>query len=314
MRATFLGTGGSIPQAGRNPSGVALEMEGDLLLFDCGEGSQRQMMKYKTGFEADQIYVSHVHGDHVLGLPGLSQTWTFQGREKDVSVFCPEGTSRVIRDCFELAGHRPPYEVRVNEVEPGDVVRADGYDVRAFETRHGAIESVGYAVVEHQRKGEFDRERAESLGVPRHLFSRLHEGEDVELEDGTVVRSEQVVGEPRPGRKFVYTGDTRPSEAVLEASRDACLLVHDGTFGEDHAERAVETNHSTARDAAETAREADVELLALTHVSSRYSASADELEGQAREAHDRSFVAEDGDRVVIEYPDKDRQTRVVDTD
>jgi ribonuclease Z len=312
FRVTFLGTGGSIPQAPRSPSGVAVEYEGDLMLFDCGEGTQRQMMKYTTGFTVNDVFITHEHGDHLLGLPGLTQTWTFQGRDEPVRIYCPSSVVEHVRDCVELAGHRPQYDVEVKAVGDGTVVRRDGYEIVAFETDHGRVDSVGYALVEDERKGRFDRDRAEELGVtPGPKFSKLHEGNPVELEDGTVVEPDEVVGEPRPGRKFVYTGDTRPTDRTVKVARDASLLVHDGMFAGDNEERAVETGHSTAREAAEVARRADAELLALTHVSSRYSDDASPLENEARQVFTDSFVATDGDEVVLEYPDKDRETRVV---
>lgn len=312
FRVTFLGTGGSVPQAGRSPSAVAVEREGDLMLFDCGEGTQRQMMKYQTGFTVDSVFVTHKHGDHLLGIPGLTQTWTFQGRDEPVRIYCPHSVVEHARDCVTLAGHRPPYDIEIKPVGDGTVVDRGDYEVRAFETEHGSVDSVGYAVVEDERKGRFDRERAEELGVPPGpLFSKLHEGETVELEDGTVVESEQVVGEPRPGRKFVYTGDTRPTDRTVEEAKDASLLVHDGMFADDKEERAHETGHSTAREAAEVAQEAGAELLALTHVSSRYSDDVSPLENEARGVFENSFVASDGDTVVVEYPEKERETRRV---
>jgi ribonuclease Z len=312
FRVTFLGTGGSIPQTKRAPSAVAVEREGDLMLFDCGEGTQRQMMRYGTGFTVDDIFITHEHGDHLLGVPGLTQTWTFQGRDEPVRIYCPESVVDYVHDCVGLAGHRPPYDVEVKPVADGTVIRRDGYDIVAFETDHGRVDSVGYAVVEDDRKGRFDRERAEELGVPPGpKFSKLHDGEPVELEDGTVVEPDEVVGEPRPGRKFVYTGDTRPTDRTVEMARDASLLVHDGMFADDNADRAVETGHSTAREAAEVARRADAELLALTHVSSRYSDDPSPLKAASRDEFGDSFVASDGDEVVVEYPEKERDTRLV---
>lgn len=313
LRVTFLGTGGSVPQTARNPSAVMVEREGDRLLFDCAEGTQRQMMRYGTGFTVDSVWISHVHGDHILGLPGLLQTWTFQGRTEPVDIYCPNGTGEVLWDCVHLAGHRPSYDVSVNELRDGEEVGMSGYSVRTFATRHEGVRSLGYALVEDDRKGRFDRERAEELGVPAGpMFSRLHEGEDVELEDGTVVESSEVVGEPRPGRKFVYTGDTRPTEAAREDAEDAELLIHDGMFDSGMEDRARETGHSTAREAAEVARDAGVELLVLTHVSSRYSDGVDVLQREAREVFPDTVVARDGMQVVVEYPEKERETRVVD--
>jgi len=312
FRVTFLGTGGSIPQTTRAPSSVAVKREGDLHLFDCGEGTQRQMMKYGTGFDVDGIYISHIHGDHLLGVPGLTQTWTFQGREEPVRVFCPEGIVDHLRDCVHLGGHRPAYGVEVLGLTDGDTVEHEDYCIRAFETEHGRVESLGYALVEDERRGRFDRERAEDLGVsPGPLFSELHEGNVVELKDGTVVRPEEVVGEARPGRKFVYTGDTRPTERTVEETEDASLLVHDGMFTEELSDRAVKTNHSTAREAASLAEKANPEVLALSHVSSRYSDDPGPLEDEATEFFGNCFVAEDGDEVIIEYPEKERETRLI---
>ena len=312
FRVTFLGTGGSIPQVSRAPSAVAVEREGDLMLFDCGEGTQRQMMEHGTGFTVDDVFITHEHGDHLLGVPGLTQTWTFQGRDEPVRIYCPRDVVDHVRDCVELAGHRPDYDIEVKPVADGTVVRRDGYEVVAFETDHGRVDSVGYAVVEDERKGRFDRDRAEELGVPPGpKFSTLHDGEPVELEDGTVVEPEEVVGEPRPGRKFVYTGDTRPTDRTVEMAQNASLLVHDGMFADDNKDRALNTGHSTAREAAEVARQADAEVLALTHVSSRYSEDPSPLKAQSRDEFADSFVASDGDEVVVEYPEKDRETRLV---
>ena len=312
FRVTFLGTGGSIPQVSRAPSAVAVEREGDLMLFDCGEGTQRQMMEHGTGFTVDDVFITHEHGDHLLGVPGLTQTWTFQGRDKPVRIYCPRDVVDHVRDCVELAGHRPDYDIEVKPVADGTVVRRDEYEVVAFETDHGRVNSVGYAVVEDERKGRFDRDRAEELGVPPGpKFSTLHDGEPVELEDGTVVEPEEVVGEPRPGRKFVYTGDTRPTDRTVEMAQNASLLVHDGMFADDNKDRAIKTGHSTAREAAEVARQADAEVLALTHVSSRYSEDPSLLKAQSRDEFADSFVASDGDEAVVEYPEKDRETRLV---
>ena len=312
FRVTFLGTGGSIPQTRRNPSAVMVEFEGDRLLFDCGEGTQRQMMRHGTGFGVDAIFVSHLHGDHVLGIPGLIQTWSFQGRDAPLTIYGPPGSTSALRDCVHLTGHEPDYPVTVTTLADGDAVDRSGYTVAAVGTEHDAASSVGYALREEERKGRFDREAALDLGVPEGpLFSRLHDGETVELDDGTVVEPEDVVGEPRRGRSMVYTGDTRPTERVVAAAEDAELLVHDGMFADDMEDRARRTGHSTAREAADVAARAGVELLALTHVSSRYADGVDALEREARDRFAEAVVAEDGTEIVVEYPEKDRETRVV---
>ncbi|MCU4926090.1 ribonuclease Z [Halobacteria archaeon AArc-dxtr1] len=313
LRVTFLGTAGAVPTPARNPSSLFVAREGDQLLFDAGEGTQRQLMRFRTGFAISQLFVTHCHGDHVLGIPGLLQTMDFNDREQPLSIHCPTGTRRQIRSLVTLLGNRPSFPVHVNEVGDGDVAyRADEYEVRAFATDHDT-RSVGYALVEDDRKGRFDREHAEELGVPvGPKFSKLHEGEPVELEDGTVVRPEQVVGEPRPGRSLVYTGDTRPTAAAVEVAESPDLLIHDATFAEDRADRATETAHSTARQAAEIARRAGADRLALMHVSSRYAGDVSAHLAEAREVFgaegedgsgEAVFVPEDGQRVELAYPD-----------
>jgi ribonuclease Z len=306
MRVTFLGTGGAVPTTERNPSSVLVNREGDRLLFDAGEGTQRQMMRFGTGFTVSDIFVSHLHGDHVLGLPGLVQTLDFNDREETLSVYAPTGIEEDVEALIHAADNQPSFPVRVYGVAPDEVaVRRDGYEVRTFRTDHDT-NSVGYALVEDERKGRFDRERAEELGVPvGPKFSQLHEGNPVELEDGTVVDPDQVVGDSRPGRRFVYSGDTRPSDAVAEIAASADLLVHDATFADDRAERAADTAHSTARQAAEIASMADAERLALTHISSRYAGDVSDHLEEAREAFDGdAFVPDDGETLDVPYPDE----------
>ncbi|WP_247003338.1 ribonuclease Z [Halosolutus gelatinilyticus] len=310
LRVTFLGTSGAIPTTERNPSAIFVAREGDQLLFDAGEGTQRQMMRFGTGFSISHLFVTHLHGDHVLGIPGLLQTMAFNDREEPLAIHAPHGTRRQLKSLVNALGNRPSFPVRIDEVGDGDVAhRANEYEVRAFGTDHDA-RSVGYALVEDDRKGRFDRERAEELGVPvGPKFSKLHEGEPVELEDGTVVEPDQVVGEPRPGRTIVYTGDTRPTTATIDAADDPGLLIHDATFADDRAERAAETAHSTARQAAEIASRTGADRLALMHLSSRYAGYTDDHEEQAREVFDGDaenvFVPDDGDTLDIPYPDAD---------
>ncbi len=306
MRVTFLGTGGAVPTTERNPSSVLVHREGDRLLFDAGEGTQRQMMRFGTGFTVSDVFVTHLHGDHVLGLPGLVQTMDFNGREDALSIYAPASIESDVRGLVHAADTHPSFPVHVYGVEPGEaaVVR-DGYEVRTIRTAH-RTDAVGYALVEDDRKGRFDRERAEELGVPvGPKFSRLHGGESVELDDGTVVDPEQVVGDPRPGRRVVYTGDTRPTGPVEAAAADADLLIHDATFADDWADRAADTGHATAREAAELADRAGVERLALTHISSRYAGDVSDHLAEAREAFDGEvFVPDDGETCEIPYPDE----------
>ena len=305
LRVTFLGTSGAVPTAARNPSAIHLNREGEELLFDCGEGTQRQMMRFGTGFSVSHVFLTHIHGDHVLGLPGLLQTLDFNDRVEPLSIHTPRGTADNVRRLITALDTDIAFPLEIEEVSADEIVHGDDeYEIRSFPTDH-RTRSVGYALIEDDRRGRFDRERAEELGVPvGPAFGRLHTGETVELEDGTVVEPEQVVGPPRSGRRVVYTGDTRPTEATIEAARGADLLIHDATFGDDWAKRAGETGHTTAREAGEIATEAGAKRLVLTHVSSRYAGDVSRLIREAREAFPgEAFVAEDGQRIEVEYPE-----------
>ena len=305
MRVTFLGTSGAVPTTQRNTSALLVNRDGDRLLFDCGEGTQRQMMRFSTGFAVDHIFVTHCHGDHVLGIPGLVQTFDFNDRERPLAVHAPHGTRGKIEDLVHAAGNDPSFPVRVNQVGPDEVVldRAE-YEVRAVRTDH-RTNAVGYAIVEDDRKGRFDREKAEEeLGLPPGPeYSKLHRGEPVEHQ-GRTIEPEEVVGPPRPGRRIVYTGDTRPTDAVAAAAEDADLLVHDATFADDWADRAKETAHSTAREAAAIADRAGAKRLALTHISTRYAGDHSPIEREAREHFDGdAWVPDDGEKLEVPFPD-----------
>ncbi len=306
MHVTFLGTSGAIPSAERNTSSVLVRRSGDRFLFDCGEGTQRQMMRFRTGFDVSHVFLSHLHGDHVLGLPGLCQTWDFNERQRPLVVHTPPGTRDDIESLLSVAGTDPSYSVSVRVAQPGTaVLTRDDFEIRAFRTDH-RTNSVGYALVEDERKGRFDRERAEALGVPvGPKFSKLHRGEDVELDDGTVVRSDDVVGPARPGRRLVYTGDTRPTDVTVSAARGADLLIHESSFADDNEERATITGHSTAREAATIARRAGVRRLVLTHVSTRYGTATDRLERQAADEFDGEiYLPDDGAELEVPFPDE----------
>lgn len=305
LRVTFLGTSAAIPTTARNPSGILVNREGDRLLFDAGEGIQRQMMRFGTGFTVRDVFLTHLHGDHVLGLPGLLQTWEFMDRDEPVTIHTPTGTAEPLRRFLFALHTRPGYGARIETVAPGDVaLEADDYTVRTFETAHDAV-SVGYVLAEAERKGRFDRERAEELGVPAGpLFSQLHEGTPVELDDGRVIQPEQVVGPPRPGRTLVYTGDTRPTDTTVAAASAPDLLIHDATFTDALCDRAETTAHTTAREAGRIASDADAHRLALTHFSSRYASDMGDHRREASEAFDGDvIVPDDGQTLDLPYPD-----------
>ena len=293
IRVTFLGTAASRPTTGRNVSGLAVQREGDLMLFDCGEGTQRQMMRYATGFNVGAIFITHMHADHFLGITGLLRTMGLQGRVEPLELYGPPGSSETLNVMVHLGAERTPFEVPIRELSPGDAVRRAGYEVRAFAVEHG-VRAVGYALIEDDRLGRFDVERARALGVPEGpLFGRLHHGQPIQV-DGRTIDPSEVVGPTRAGRRVVFTGDTKPSRLVAEVAQCADLLVHDCTFAEEEAERAAETMHATAAGAARVAREAGVRRLFLTHISARYADNPRMLEEEACAFFPGARVAQDG--------------------
>jgi ribonuclease Z len=303
LSVTFLGTGAACPTIERNVSGLALQREGETLLFDCGEGTQRQMMRYGVGFTFAEVFFTHFHADHMLGIIGLLRTMGLQDRTAPVTLYGPPGAERILNAAMNLGVERNKFPVAVQEVRPGDCLRRAEYDIVVFETDHRA-DTVGYALAEHTRLGRFHPEQARELGVPEGpLWGELHRGRSVRLDDGRVVAPEDLVGPPRRGRTVVYSGDTRPHLALIEAARGADLLIHEATFGGDEAERAVETGHSTASEAARVAVEAGVRRLVLTHISPRYSRDAPELLAEARAVFPESQIARDGMVVDIPFAD-----------
>jgi ribonuclease Z len=282
---------------------------GERLLFDCGEGTQRQLIRSVGLVEIDEVFITHFHADHVLGLPGMLKTYGLQGRERPLAVYGPPGLLRLFEVLQPLVG-RTPYEVRVREVAAGEELPRPGYALAAFAVDH-RVPALGWALVEESRPGVFSPEVAEALGVsPGPDFGRLQGGEVVAGARGEV-RPEQVMGEPRPGRKLVLTGDTAPSEMTAAVSHEADLLIHEATFLEEEADRARATGHATAAGAARLAAQADVRLLALTHVSSRHSAGA--IRDEARAIFDRTIVPRDFDRVLIPFAERGAPEHVKDT-
>jgi ribonuclease Z len=299
----FLGTAGSVPSARRALPALLLRRGGDRVLFDCGEGTQRQLLRSVGLVDLDCVFITHFHADHWLGLPGMLKSFALRERSAPLTVYGPRGLKELM-DAMRIVYGRLPYRLSVVELEPAQAVERDGYVIAAIPVRHRGDASFGYALVEDPRPGHLDARLAEELGVtPGPDFGRLQRGETV-----AGVTSEQVVGPAREGRKVVLSGDTAPCEPLAIAAHQADVLVHEATFAEEELERAGQTSHSTARQAAELARDADVRLLALTHFSSRYAGG--ELRDEARAVFPATEAPRDFDTIEVPFAERGPATLV----
>ncbi|MGA7704899.1 MAG: ribonuclease Z [Solirubrobacteraceae bacterium] len=293
----FAGTGGSMPSPRRGLPAILLRRGSDRLLFDCGEGTQRQLMRSVGLADLDCVFVTHFHADHWLGLPGMLKSFGLREREQPFAVYGPRGLLRIMEEARFMYG-RLPYDLRVAELDPGETVAFDGFEVAAVPVEHRNNNAYGYAIVEESRPGHLDPALAERLGVtPGPDFGRLTRGETV-----AGVAPEQVMGPTREGRKIVISGDTSPSEMLTIAAHQADVLVHESTFAEEEIERARQTGHSTARQAATVAREAQARLLALTHISTRYPGG--DLRDEARSVFANTEAPRDFDTIDVPFPEK----------
>jgi ribonuclease Z len=298
----FVGTAASAPSSQRGLPAVLVRRGGDRLLFDCGEGTQRQLLRSTGLVELEDIFLTHFHADHVLGLPGMLKTFSLRQRERPLTVYGPAGLRSLFAALRPIVG-RVGFPLDLVELEPNDELERDGYRIAAYATDHG-VPALGFAIVEDSRPGVFDPERAKALGVtPGPDFGRLQEGETV-----SGVQPDQVMGEPRRGRRLVIAGDTAPCEMTRLVAFEADLLVHEATFLEEEADRAAETRHSTARQAAELAAAAGVGMLALTHISPRYGGKA--VRDEARAAFENTVVPRDFDAIEIPFPERGEPTLV----
>ncbi len=304
----FLGTSGSAPTARRATSATLVRRGGDRLLIDCGEGTQRQLLRSDVGLvDIEEIFLTHFHADHYLGLPGMLKTFALRGREEPITLYGPTGLRDLLGALRRVFGTLT-YPVETVELEPGDVLSRSEYEIRAFAVDHHA-QALGYVIAEATRPGRFDVAAAAALGVPPgRERGALQRGEPVTLAGGEIVTPAQVLGPGRPGRSLAFTGDTAPAASVVVAARGVDLLVHEATFCADELERARETGHSTAGQAALVAREAGVKLLALTHLSSRYTGHV--VGDEARELFPNTVVPGDFDVVEIPMPERGEPTLV----
>ncbi|HXR60157.1 MAG TPA: ribonuclease Z [Solirubrobacterales bacterium] len=301
LAVTFLGTGGSVPSARRSTAAVLVSRGGERLLFDCGEGTQRQMQRSLGLVQVDEIYLTHFHADHVLGLPGLLKTYDLTDRRVPLKVYGPPGLSDLFQVFSPLVG-RLKFTLDLIELRGDEPVPHDGYEVRPFETAHRSTRAFGYALVEEERPGRFDPDAAAAAGVPEGpAYAALQRGETVEGDAGTVT-PDQVMGPSRAGRTVVITGDTAPSPRTVSAAADADLLVHDASFAEEEVQRAAETGHSTVAQAAAVAAEAHVKLLALVHISSRYHVG--KVVEEAKEVFEPTVAPKDFDVIELPFPER----------
>jgi ribonuclease Z len=293
----FAGTGGSVPSSRRGLPAVLIRRGGEHILFDCGEGTQRQLIKSVGLADIESVFITHFHADHWLGLPGMLKSFALRERSLPLRVYGPPGLIGLMEQMRFVYG-RLPYELSVAELAPTETVARDGYLIGAIPVRHKGDACYGYALVEDARPGHLDPELARRLGVrPGPDFGRLQRGETV---DG--VAPEQVLGAVRAGRKIVISGDTAPCDRLIAAARESDLLVHEATFAQEEYGRARQTSHSTARQAAEVAREARVGMLALTHISSRYPGG--ELREEAREVFAQTEAPRDYDTIEVPFPER----------
>jgi len=300
LQVIFLGTAGSVPTQKRGLPAIIIQRKGEQIMFDCGEGVQRQIVRAKVGFNRKmKIFVTHMHGDHVLGLPGLLQTMALLDRKGKLSVYGPPGIKRFLEGIRETVQFVLTFPVEIHEIhEAGVVCEEQEYTVQSVWANH-VIPSLAYALVEKPRPGKFYLEKAKALGIPEGpLWSKLQHGNKVKLPNGQIVKPEDVTGPSRPGRKIVYTGDTRPFKSFAKFAAGADLLIHDATLDEELAERAEEDGHSTPNQAAKSAKKANAKQLILTHISARYDDTSTMLK-QARKIFKNTQVAEDFMKIEI---------------
>jgi ribonuclease Z len=295
----FLGTGGSWPTVKRNVSSVALKRGSEILLFDCGEGTQRQFQKSNLSYmQISHIFITHFHGDHFLGLPGLIQTMQLNDRDKPLHIYGPKGIVALVGSLLNLGYFHPSYRIIAHEIEDREEIFFEGYRVIALKVNHN-VPALSYCLMEHQRPGRFNKSKALKLGIPEGpLFSKLQKGQTITLPSGKKITPERILGPSRKGRKIVISGDTKPCERIIDFAQGADILIHEATFDSRLQEIAKEYGHTTAAQAAEIAKKAQVEKLFLVHISPRYL-DYHILEDEAREVFSHSFVPKDFQEIEV---------------
>jgi ribonuclease Z len=295
----FLGTGGSWPTLKRNVSSIAIKRGREIILFDCGEGTQRQFQKSDLSYmQISKIFISHFHGDHFLGLPGLIQTMQLNDREEDLNIYGPKGIVDLVKNLKTLGYFKPAYRIFSHEIGNNSTIKFHDYSITAIKVKH-KITTLAYCLEEHNRPGKFNKQKALSLGIPEGpLFSKLQRGKSIKLDNGKQINSDMVLGSPRVGRKIVISSDTKPCKKLIDFSKNADILIHDATFDSELQEIANKYGHSTAAQAAEIAKQAEVKELYLTHISPRYL-DHKLIENDARKIFKKSFITKDFQTVDV---------------
>ncbi len=291
MEITFLGTSSAVPTKHRNHTAITLKAFGEVILFDCGEGTQRQLIDAKISpMKIDKIFITHYHGDHILGLAGLIQSMSFRGRKKDLDIYGPKGLKNLINAITHTGFFQINFNINIQEINDGIIEDNNQYIIEAVKTEHN-ITNMSYSI-RQKKKPKFLREKAIELGVPvGPLFGKLQNGESIEV-NGKIIKPEQVLGEKRIGKKITYSGDTRPCEQMITLSKNSDILIHESTYQEIDKEHAIANAHSTTKEAAKIAKEANVKQLILTHISTRYT---DDLimKEEANEIFENTIIAYD---------------------
>lgn len=292
MELEFLGTSSAVPTKNRNHSSISLKAFGEVMLFDCGEGTQNQLTRtHISPMKIDKIFITHYHGDHILGLPGLIQSMGFRGRTKPLDIYGPKGLNKIMDSIKQLGYFLINFPINYHELtEEGKIIETEEYTIETTFTNHN-VPSIAYSIIE-KKKPRFLREKAEALGIPvGPKFSKLHNGEII-THNGKTIKPEMVLGPPRKGKKICYSGDTRPSNKLIELAKESTILIHESTYQKSDEQRAIENAHSTSQDAANIAKKAQVEQLILTHFSTRYTNTQDILK-EAREIFENTITAHD---------------------
>lgn len=293
LNIIFLGTGGSWPTIKRNVSSIAVKRNSEIILFDCGEGTQRQFQRSKLSYmQISKIFITHFHGDHFLGLPGLIQTMQLNDRDTTLNIYGPKGMNKLTSQLLSLGYFKPNYKIISHEIDEKDILDFGEYTIKTLRVQHG-VPALAYCLEEKMRPGRFNKPKALELGIPEGpLFSRLQKGETITLEDGRKIQPDDVLGPPRKGRKIVISGDTKPINEMINFAQDADVLIHEATFDSSLEDVSMEYGHTTASQAAEIAKKANVEKLFLIHISPRYF-NGKELEEEAQKIFKNSFVPKD---------------------